>query len=532
MMGKLALYYNTVKYMKPSQVYYRIRKMAGWVCSLGYHGKAFDQSNAPVPVPSIQVLDFDPTFLARFPVEELMQDKVTFLHTSHLFRWDCKWEFEAESPLWNFNLHYFEYLFSLVDAYRKTGRSEYFDKTKQCICGWIKNNPMQSGGSGWAAYTIALRLTNWMSYYSDLQQEIRQDEVFCSELVSSMYQQYVFLSKHLEKDLLGNHYFEDLKTLVLCSIFFSDSEMLHRALKELKAQCREQILPDGMHFERSPMYHKIIFEDVLRVAFALRETGHADSAIESYIQPMLDVAYSLEHGLERLPLLNDGGSNVAKSLESLCAAASHHFACKPVFKTRFPDAGYYIFNQGDLRLIVDAGQVGPEYLPGHAHCDAMSFELFKDGKPVLVNCGTYAYQCPQRGFFRSTAAHNTVMVNGVEQSHCWSVFRMGERATVYVEKADKDSIWIQMRDQKGHRIYRTIQLKSNGICVEDHTRDNVLVSYLHWKGDITLCTDGTKKYLEHSYAEEYGQLESVHAVEICSANCIRYQVELHAAKDM
>ena len=53
------------------------------------------------------------------------------------------------------------------------------------------------------------------------------------------------------------------------------------------------------------------------------------------------------------------------------------------------DSGFYIFKNGPWKLVVDAGQPGPAYIPGHAHCDAMSYELFKDGKPVLMNCGTY-----------------------------------------------------------------------------------------------------------------------------------------------
>ena len=67
-------------------------------------------------------------------------------------------------------------------------------------------------------------------------------------------------------------------------------------------------------------------------------------------------------------------------------------------KSRFVDSGFYIFKQNDWKLIVDAGQPGPAYIPGHAHCDTMSFELFRAGKPVIVNCGTYAYQCKERSF--------------------------------------------------------------------------------------------------------------------------------------
>ena len=61
-------------------------------------------------------------------------------------------------------------------------------------------------------------------------------------------------------------------------------------------ECKEEILPDGMHFELSPMYHKLIFEGVIRVAVALKAKGYEDQEIEKYLQPMLDAAWSLEEG--------------------------------------------------------------------------------------------------------------------------------------------------------------------------------------------------------------------------------------------
>lgn len=424
-MGKLSLYFHTVRYMKPSQVYHRIQKMLKRKCTLGVQvSKPANWENLS-PVASVEELDFDPVFLARFSAEELMGNRVTFLHESREFDWNTPWNFQDMTPLWNFNLHYFEYLFSLVKAYRASGNTAYLAKTKACIQGWIEQNPLSQGGPGWSPYTIALRLTNWLSYYGAAEKEINEDADFRTRFVGSIYQQYVYLSEHLEKDLLGNHYLEDLKSLILCAIFFKDEQFLCRVLREWKLQCKEQILPDGMHFELSPMYHKIIFEDVLRVAAALRGAGKPDRETEGCLQPVLNVAYSFEEGLERIPLFNDGGNNVAKSLGALLNAAKNHFGLSPQFLSQMPDSGYYIFRNDRWKLIVDSGKPGPEYIPGHAHCDAMSFELFKDGKPVIVNCGTYAYQCKERGFFRSTAAHNTVMADGTEQSQCWGLFGWG-----------------------------------------------------------------------------------------------------------
>lgn len=303
--------------------------------------------------------------------------------------------------------------------------------------------------------------------------------------------------------------------------------MLHRVLSEFKKQCREQILTDGMHFELSPMYHKIILEALLRVALALRSVGKQDETVESYIQPMLNVAYTFEDGLERIPLFNDGGNNVAKSLEALVKTARAHFGVSPVKKDCFPESGYYFFERGGWRLIVDAGQPGPRYNPGHAHCDAMSFELFRDGKPVLVNCGTYAYQSLDRSFFRSTAAHNTVMVNGKEQSQCWGTFRLGKRSQTKVIAVERDGITMRLCDQAGSVVDRSIRWNDSELMITDRSEGQMLrvdthiggayeIDKIHvYSGDQVLKPQARNCW----YSVEYGRKEEVLNL-VCEADSI------------
>lgn len=520
-MSIVSLYWNTVRYMKPSQVYYRVRKTLGMECSIGCEIKPISVGNEKLTlIAQMEKLDFDPVFLARFPVEELMQDHVCFLHQSRKFSWDEPWCFPDETPLWNFNLHYFEYLFPLVEAYRRTGNRMYYEKIKTCVEGWIKNNPRSARGNGWAPYTVALRLTNWLSCFSYLYETVREDKVFYDRFINALYEQYVYLSGHLEKDLLGNHYFEDLKALILCALFFQDEKVLSRVLLEFKKQCNEQILPDGMHFELSPMYHKIIFEGMLRVAAALRAANVPDLEIEKHLQPMLDAAYSMEYGLERLPLFNDCGNNVAKSLEALCEEAKNKFHLLPVFKKQFPNAGYYILEENDVRVIVDAGEIGPQYLAGHVHCDALSFEVFFKGKPVLVNCGTYAYQDALRPFFRSTLAHNTVRVDRREQSSCWGTFRTAKRQRCRCLEFSGNLLKAEMTDQANRKVIRTVELRGSKLTVCDHSRSNQLLEAavhvvpcarlfeledsVQIEGIGTMTFSGERKREQMPYAPEYG----------------------------
>ncbi len=531
MFKQLFLYFNTIKYLKPSQIYYRIKKILKMNCSLGVYPQKLTEDLVPKPVETIEELDFDKVFLSRFPVDEIMSDNVTLLHETEIFHWNETWNFPEHTPLWNYNLHYFEYLFPLVKTYKDTGSEQYFKKIKDIISAWIKQN---SGGTspGWDPYPIALRLTNWLSIYTHLGSDLKTDTQFHKELIYNIWNQYDFLAHHLEKDLLGNHYFEDLKALILCSLFFGDEKMLKKSRAEFYKQCREQILPDGMHFELSPMYHKLILEDVMRVAVALRGSDNKDNEIESYLQSMLDVAYSLEEGLDRIPLFNDCGNNVAKSLDVLCKAAKVHFDITPKYKGKMTDSGYYIFKQGDWKLIVDAGQPGLVYLPGHAHCDAMSFELFKAGKPIIVNCGTYAYQCEERSFFRSTAAHNTVQVDGVEQSEYWGVFRMGKRSKTRVKAIGEDFIEMEMTDQKRNSITRKITWKDY-ITISDFAENGTVKTYFHVfenSDDCEVISGGLKETDKCIYAEEFGKSEMISQLRLSAKNRIDVLIKSQVCK--
>lgn len=504
-MGKVALYWNTIKYMKPSQIYYRIVKKIGLKCTIGCIPHTDYKNVTLIKIPF--EFETDPIFLERFDADEFLNNKVTFLHSSKEFLWNEKWEFEDQSALWNFNLHYFEYLFSMLSAYEKTGDRNYFEKTIFYIDAWIRENP-EGKGIGWSPYTIDLRLTNWISYYCMTEEKLPTE--FKVRMIESIHSQYVYLSKHIEKDILGNHYFEDLKTLVLCSLFFQDNTMLQASLQAFKEECKEEILSDGMHFELSPMYHKIIFEGLLRVIVALRGNGIKETELENLTQPMLDVAWSFEEGLERIPLFNDCGNNIAKSLASFVEICKKEFEITPHFKSSLKKSGFYIYKWKNWKMIVDAGQVGPSYIPGHSHCDAMSFELFKDGKPVITNCGTYGYQCKERQFFRSTAAHNTVMVNGVEQSQCWGAFRVAKRCSVRVLLQNDNMISMDLIDQDRNILNREIKIEPNKIIITDTCKNKKLKNYLHIVSD-EVKINSTKEPVKdiQFYAPEYGIIKDI-----------------------
>lgn len=511
-----SLYCNTIKYLKFEQVYIRIRKLLKLGCSLDLLPQNEYRKINCYEVP--EGLDFDDIFLKRFVPDELYNNEVTFLHRKCVFKWNQEWNIKEETTLWNFNLHYFEYLFSFVDAFRQTNDFKYLEKAFYCIEQWIEKNPYGKG-YGWSPYTIALRLNNWLSFFHYVKEYMPDN--FERKFLDSIFLQYNFLARNLEKDILGNHYFDDLKTLILCSIFFDDKRYLDVVICEFRKECEEQILSDGMHFELSPMYHKIVFESLIRVVIALKSAGHDVEWFIKYIKSMLDVAFTFEDGLMRLPLFNDCGNNIAKSLGALTRIVNQYFNIQPEKKKILYESGYYFFRSGPYLVIVDAGKVGPDYIPGHAHCDVGSFEVFKNGNPIIVNSGTYAYQCVQRSYFRSTEAHNTVMVDKVEQSECWGDFRVARRSNVEINYKDKTSLELKIVDYLGNIIIRRITVNKDNIVLEDKSQKNIK-SFIHVLDDV--CNISSNVQCEKTmkpYSPEYGFQQDITCIEFKPSKIIK-----------
>src|SRR5690606_38857552 len=100
-----------------------------------------------------------------------------------------------------------------------------------------------------------------------------------------------------------------------------------------------------------------------------------------------------------------------------------------VRESKLSQSGYRKLTNENFDLCFDVGEVGPTYQPGHAHADTLSFELYIHNRPVIVDTGTSTYEVNEIRFYeRSTAAHNTVSLNGENSSEVWGGHRVGKRA--------------------------------------------------------------------------------------------------------
>ncbi len=339
------------------------------------------------------------------------------------------WRSPAQPKLWRYNLHYMDYLRApdLPPADRA-----------RLIESWIAGNRPGSVDA-WEAYPISLRAVNWIKAFSE---GLEPREAWLASLAL----QLAWLERNLEFHLGANHVVKNAKALVFGGAFFGGAQAaawLARGVALMVEQGAEQVLADGGHYERSAMYHAIVLEDYLDAINLL--DANASLASDADRAALRAVAARAWHWLAQvlagdgdIPLFNDAAFGIAPAPaalldygrrvlgEGVARGAPEETAPRRI---ELPESGYYGYRAGGDSLLVDCGPGGPDYQPGHTHADLLSYELCLDGERVVVDSGTYDYEAtPLRARLRGTAAHNTVVVDGADQSEVWGAFRVARRA--------------------------------------------------------------------------------------------------------
>lgn len=381
-----------------------------------------------------------------------------FLNIEHDFGDTIDWNTLENGRLWIWNLNYFGFLDEVDDP--EAG----FALMRDFI------GSLHRRSEGLHAYPTALRGVSWIRFLSRHNQ-------YPEDIVRSLYAQYRVLVRKIEYHLLGNHLLENAFSLLFAGIFFNDEAFRKLAVSLLREQLEEQILSDGAHFERSPMYHAILMERALDLLNLLQ---HNDALLQ---EPEKELRGTLEAKLTAmsrwlawirfsdgsLPMINDTAegafpdpdyllqyaallgmgpddddkdqgntentgsySNSDTGIGDKSGNGNDNTSSVDGFGPEDPvPSGFRRCDAGDFELVADLGTPGPSYIPGHAHAGALSFILYYQGRPVLVERGVSTYEDHGRRLLeRGTASHNTVVVKGCNQSDVWGLFRMGRRARV------------------------------------------------------------------------------------------------------
>ena len=417
---RFLLMFYTVRHLRPAQIFYRLRlrllrRLIGRVprASEVYLRRRHTQmSGWPldfVPLDSRAAVG-SPSF------EENLVGTFSFLNETRSLGVPMEWE-PADAPhLWRYHLQYFEWAWVFLHEDSERARAAFAHLWRS----W-QSSQVIGRGDAWAPYVASLRAWVFCGVFSSL---VEGEEIE-SEFVEQLSVHVGYLSRNLERDVGGNHLVKNLKALIGLAVFFGDRSLLDRARVLLVKQMEIQVLGDGGHYERSPSYHAQVLSDLIDIDSLLRNADLQGSQtlqgciarMRSWLQLML-----MPDG--DVPLFNDC-ILVGKDRLSLLGV-------EPVTKpglTVLNDSGYFVARFGELHLVGDVGPPCPDELPAHAHADCLSFQLAARGERVLVDVGTSTYEPgPQRDYERSTAAHNTVMLDRENQTEVWAVFRAGRRA--------------------------------------------------------------------------------------------------------
>jgi hypothetical protein len=379
--------------------------------------------------------------------------------------------------LWEPNRHL--HLPTLAQAHALTGDARYALAVQTQIDSWIQQCPVGRGPNWVSPLELGIRLINWSLTWQllgGLRARLfatREGEQFRDRWLRSVYQHVQMIASNFSRYSSANNHligeaagvYVAASTWPMWPQFTGWSERSRQILEE---ECVRQNAPDGGNREQAFAYQTFVSDLLLIAGLAGRARGEDFSGVFwRRIEVMIDFLASLTDVAGRLPNIGDDdggqvmrlapepgfspqGSLIATGavlfnradlaaragaldgktatllgVEAVRRLAQLKIRGRNRFRPRqqFSESGYYLLGSAfdtpdEVRVLADAGPLGYLSIAAHGHADALSFVLNIGDREILVDPGTYAYHTePEwRRYFRSTLAHNTVGVDGEDQS--------------------------------------------------------------------------------------------------------------------
>jgi len=379
--------------------------------------------------------------------------------------------------LWEPNRHL--HLVTLAQAYYLSCDESCLDTISSQLDSWFEQCPYPSGPNWSSALESGIRLINWSIVWqltggidSTIFKGVK-GEKFLHRWLTSIYQHMYFIHGHLSKySSANNHLMGEITGLFVGTIawpYWDKTEAWRiKAKRILEKEALLQNEPDGVNKEQAVGYQQYVMDFMIIAALAGRSNGiNFQDRYWKRIEVMMEFIASIMDVGGNIPMIGDAddGSVTCLSQESnfcqyhsLLATgallfnrgdfkqkagrlddktkwlmgdqAAHTFNSiimdentrLPV-RQAFSKGGYYILGSNfekdnEIRIITDTGPLGYQKIAAHGHADALAFTLSVGGHEFLVDPGTFSYHTQKkwRDYFRGTSAHNTVRVDGQDQS--------------------------------------------------------------------------------------------------------------------
>jgi hypothetical protein len=399
--------------------------------------------------------------------------------------WNAALDLADIKYTWELNRHL--HLVRLAQAWALTGEGRWRASVTAQLRSWLEQCPPADGPNWKSGLELGIRLINWSLIWQLLQGDVDADlrtawlasiRAHCT-LIAARLSRHSSANNHLIGELAGLY-------VAACTWPCWPASLAWRAQarRELEEQMQAQFHDDGVHREQAFAYHGFCC-DFLQLAGLLGQaSGDAFShAYWTRLQRARDFQRAAANVGSNVGDADDGrvwrlGANGAHWLRHLFPGPPPPaIPAQPAWA--FPDAGYYLFGQeGRVQGMVDCGPLGYLGIAAHGHADALSLTLNIDGAPVLIDSGTHGYWRDQRwrDYFRGTSAHNTVRVDGLDQSCGGGRFLWLRKAQTRVDAvptspadfflfASHDG-YMRLPDPVRHQ--RSITFQNDALVVQDH----------------------------------------------------------------
>ncbi|MBX6385680.1 MAG: alginate lyase family protein, partial [Microbispora sp.] len=326
-------------------------------------------------------------------------------------------------------------IIALARAYWASGRAEYRDAFARRTASWIAHNPVGRGPNWASPMDAAIRAANWALGVVLFAGADGLEPVFWQRMLANLYLTGLYLERHLEwhPRYRGNHFVANGVGLVYLGSLFrgcGGDRWLRAGARILAEEIEYQVGPDGVSFEASLAYHRLVTELfaygglLVRLNLPARWTPTYEERLRRMYRFI--ATYLPDSG--EAPMIGDAddGRLHAVSARGLLEPRRHALGLPDEFwptdrfprSTAFASGGFYVLRRGADHVVVRCGPVGLLGAGSHDHNDQLGFEMVLGGRRVVSDSGTYAYtrDLGARYAFRSTAAHSVVQVGGEEQN--------------------------------------------------------------------------------------------------------------------
>ena len=439
--------------------------------------------------------------------------------------------------LWEVNRHL--HLVTLAQGYALTREAQYLGVLKEHLESWIHDCPYGRGPNWCSALEAAIRLINWSIAWQLAGGSAAPFFVgsegarFRRRWLDSIYEHALFIHGYFSRhSSANNHLIGEAAGLYVAGVTWPCWAKLRKwregARRILEREALLQSSPDGVNLEQAVCYQQLVLDFLLLALLAGRSADERFSAAyEQRLAAMLEFLASIMDAGGHVPMVGDSDDAAVTRLaqspdscpyRSLLASGAILFgsgalrakAGKLDDKTRwlfgshaeelfnradepqtllpprraFPGGGYYVLGcdfetRDEIRLVADAGPLGYRSIAAHGHADALAFTLSLGGLEFLIDPGTYAYHGGGiwRAYFRGTAAHNTLRIDGIDQSEAGGDFmwvrQARARCDVWESSATTDVFegwhdgYLRLADPVLHRRRITLDKRTRSVVIED-----------------------------------------------------------------